>query len=289
MKRLLAAMAATMLAGSVPAETQPLSRYQSIIDRQMFGRPPNGFDPNQNPNEVKSGKGSEKNLTEEQEKLQHSVRFSMINITPSGETAVGFTDNTDGKNPVHYYLKVGEKRNGWEVKEADPVRAWMRLAKGEVEVELELGGTSGGASGADKKKELAAGAATPAMAPKPTPTTTSTMPAETRNTLLAGGKSLRERKAQRAAQEEERKRRQEEDRARQEEEREELRNDFMAMREEMRMQREEREEREEAFFEMERRREADMRELDRLREADERRRREEESKEPDNQSEEVKE
>ena len=283
MKRMLAAMAAMMLAGAAPAETQPLSRYQSIIDRQMFGKPPSGFDPNQNPNEVKGGKGAEKNLTEEQEKLQHSVRFSMINITPSGDTAVGFTDNTDGKNPVHYYLKVGEKRNGWEVKEADPVRAWMRLAKGDVEVELELGGTSGGANAGKVKAEMMAQADSAAPQPKILPATGADMPLQ-RNTLLAGGNSLRSRRAQRAAMEEERKRAADEARARQEEEREEIRNDFMAMREEMRLQREE------AFMEMERRREEERMELERRREEDERRRREEEDrKEPESQSEEVKE
>lgn len=279
MKRILAAIAVFAWAGETLAERMPLSRYQSIIDRQMFGQPPNGFDPNKNPNEVKGGKGSDKALTEEQEKLQHSVRFSMINITPSGETAVGFTDNTDGKNPVHYYLKVGERRNGWEVKEADPVRAWMRLAKGDVEVELELGGTSGEVNASKVKADMAAQASQSAQAPKILPAMAETAGSQDqpRNTLLKGGSSLRARRAQRAAMEEERKRAADEARARQEEEREEIRNDFMAMREEMRLQREEREE---AFLEMERRREEDER---RRREEEDRRRREEEDrKEPDN-------
>ena len=34
------------------AEKQPIERYQSIIDRQMFGPLPPGFDPSKSPNEV---------------------------------------------------------------------------------------------------------------------------------------------------------------------------------------------------------------------------------------------
>ena len=125
------------------AEKQPIERYQSIIDRQMFGPLPPGFDPTKSPNEVqKTSTKEEKQLTQEQEKLQSSIHFSVINVTPEGATAVGFTDNSDPKAPVHYYLKVGEKRNGWEVKEADPNKASMTIAKGDIEVSLALGGNS---------------------------------------------------------------------------------------------------------------------------------------------------
>ena len=125
------------------AEKQPIERYQSIIDRQMFGPLPPGFDPTKSPNEVQKTSGKEeKQLTQEQEKLQSSIHFSVINVTPEGTTAVGFTDNSDPKAPVHYYLKVGEKRNGWEVKEADANKASMTIAKGDIEVSLSLGGNS---------------------------------------------------------------------------------------------------------------------------------------------------
>ena len=125
------------------AEKQPISRYQSIIDRQMFGPLPPGFDPTKSPNEVQKTSGKEeRQLTQEQEKLQSSIHFSVINVTPEGATAVGFTDNSDPKAPVHYYLKVGEKRNGWEVKEADANNASMTIAKGDIEVSLSLGGNS---------------------------------------------------------------------------------------------------------------------------------------------------
>ena len=44
-------------------------------------------------------------------------------MTPDGATVVGFTDNSDPKVPRHYYLKVGESRDNWTVKEADPQKA----------------------------------------------------------------------------------------------------------------------------------------------------------------------
>ena len=133
------------------AEKQPIERYQSIIDRQMFGPLPPGFDPTKSPNEGrKTSSKEEKQLTLEQEKLQSSIHFSVINVTPEGATAVGFTDNSDPKAPVHYYLKVGEKRNGWEVKEADANKASMTIAKGEIEVSLSLGGNSAKDGGTSK-------------------------------------------------------------------------------------------------------------------------------------------
>ena len=146
------------------AEKQPISRYQSIIDRQMFGPLPPGFDPTKSPNEVQKTSGKEeKQLTQEQEKLQSSIHFSVINVTPEGVTAVGLTDNSDPKAPVHYYLKVGEKRNGWEVKEADANKASMTIAKGDIEVSLTLGGNSakdGGTSRAGGTASAAASGAT---------------------------------------------------------------------------------------------------------------------------------
>ena len=125
------------------AEKQPIERYQSIIDRQMFGPLPPGFDPTKSPNEVqKLSSKDEKQLTQEQEKLQSSIHFSVINVTPEGTTAVGFTDNSDPKAPKHYFLKVGESRDGWTVKEADAESATMTIAKDDIEVSLTLGGNS---------------------------------------------------------------------------------------------------------------------------------------------------
>ena len=124
------------------AERQPIDRYQSIIDRQMFGQPPPNFDPTKPASQVQKGASDEKELTREQEAVKSSIHFSAINVTPSGDVAVGFTDNSDSKLPVHYYLKVGEERNGWKVLEADPIKATMKVAKGDIEVALDLGANS---------------------------------------------------------------------------------------------------------------------------------------------------
>ena len=125
------------------AEKQSIERYQSIIDRQMFGPLPPGFDPTKSPNEVqKSSSKEEKLLTQEQERLQSSIHFSVINVTADGQPQVGFTDNSDPKAPKNYFLKVGESRDGWTVKDADAEKATMTIAKGEIEVSLTLGGNS---------------------------------------------------------------------------------------------------------------------------------------------------
>ena len=138
---LLAATASFMCFDAV-AERQPIDRYQSIIDRQMFGQPPPNFDPTKPPSQVQKGSGDEKELTREQEAIKSAIHFSAINVTPAGDVAVGFTDNSDSKMPIHYYLKVGEERNGWKVLEADPVKATMKVAKGDIEVALDLGANS---------------------------------------------------------------------------------------------------------------------------------------------------
>jgi len=149
------AAATVMSALALFGERQPLDRYQSIIDRQMFGPLPPNFDPTKSPSEVsaKDERAKEQELTKEQEQVKSSIHFSVINVTPAGDTAVGFTDNSDSKNPKHYYLKVGESRDGWTVKEADPLAASMTIAKmtqqGEIEVSLTIGGNS--ANGGTKR------------------------------------------------------------------------------------------------------------------------------------------
>ena len=141
---------AVILAAAAFAEKQPLSRYQSIIDRQMFGPLPKDFDPDKMPSEVARGSGSaaaERELTQEQAKLQSAVHFSVINVDHDGKAVVGFTDNSDPKAPVHYYMRVGEKQDGWEVREADPEHATMTIVKDDVEVSLTLGDNSGKGGG----------------------------------------------------------------------------------------------------------------------------------------------
>jgi flagellar biosynthesis GTPase FlhF len=75
----------------------------------------------------------------------------MINITPAGDVAVGFTDTS--ANPVeNYYLKVGRSQNGWTVKSADPAAESVTLEKGGVDVTVKLGETSGGGKANGSKR-----------------------------------------------------------------------------------------------------------------------------------------
>ena len=168
MKRQTILMAALFAGLAACAERQPYSHYQTIVDRQMFGPLPEDFDPTKLPSEAKSsqkqrGKQAE-NLTKEQEKLKSAVRFSVLNVTPGGAVKVGFTDNSDRKAPRNYYLGVGETRDGWVVKEADPDAATMTIEKGEVEITLTIGGDSA----KSEKATTRAGAANAARPGGPT-------------------------------------------------------------------------------------------------------------------------
>ena len=253
MQKLFVSFAAVCAVAVAWAARQPYERYQSIVDRQMFGPLPPGFDPTKSPAEVaksSSSSAAEKELTKEQEKIKSSIHFSMINVTPEGTTAIGFTDNSDPKAPVNYYLKVGEKRNGWEVKEADAEAATMTIAKGDVEVSLSLGG--------DSSKDGGAKGAAPAAA---APAARSGGFGARRGLLGSGGfggGSLRARRLQRqqeaAAQEaeaaekakqqaEERRAEEDERRREQQAEREEQRKQLLQIQEELRKAREERQNR----------------------------------------------
>ena len=225
-------------------EKYSLDRYQSIIDRQMFGALPPDFDPAKSPAEVaKSSAKAQKELTHEQEKLQSAIAFYAINVTPEGETAVGFTDNSDPKVPKHYYLKVGESRDGWLVKEADAKAEVpsMTVVKNGVEVSLTLGGNSAKGGGTTTK---AGTSATP-------------LAGERRPSLLGGrgatlGSLRRLRRdqqkaaddaaeAKRAEQEAERQAQAAAEKAERDAEREQNRQQMMAMMEELRKAREQRE------------------------------------------------
>jgi hypothetical protein len=60
------------------AEKQPIERYQSIIDRQMFGPLPPGFDPAKSPNDVqKSSSRNEEELTHYT--LQYTINRAYAN------------------------------------------------------------------------------------------------------------------------------------------------------------------------------------------------------------------
>ncbi len=130
-----------VLGSTVWAEKQPLSRYQSVIDRHPFGRPPAGFDPNKMASEVSKTDHSAANqpLTMEQEEIQRVINFSILNVESGGIIMVGFADKSNAKMPKHYYLAVGESQDGWLVKACDPSTETMTLEKDGVEVSFTLG------------------------------------------------------------------------------------------------------------------------------------------------------
>jgi len=167
-------------------EDPNFARYRTIIDRMPFGEPPPGFDPTQAPGSVSAaaaaaaaaqGGMTEEQRTEEEQRLASSVRVSVLNITPSGRTMVGFTDSS-AKPPEHYYLPVGGERDGWMVKAADPATEKITLAKGEVEVTLKLGEGSTGDGKGGKRKATGQGTSLPSR------------PGGLKGAHLAGGRPL---------------------------------------------------------------------------------------------------
>lgn len=238
---------AGLLAMVASAEKQPFDRYQSILDRQMFGPLPPGFDPTKLPSEVqKSSSAEERELTKEQEQLKSAIHFSVINVASDGKAEVGFTDNSDPKTPRHYFLKVGDSRDGWTVKEADAEKAKMTIVKDEIEVTLTLGGNSASDAGTTSR----AGAA-----PASQPTRANAFGGRAGG--LLGGGSLRARRLQRqqeaaaakaeadaaaaekeAAREAERQAQAEQEKAQREAERAEQRQQLLAIQEELKRVRE---------------------------------------------------
>ena len=243
--------AVAVVAATPFAERQPYSRYQTIVDRQMFGDPPPGFDPTKPPSEVSrsDARADEEQLSKEQEQIKSAIHFSAINVTPSGDTAVGFTDSSDAKSPRHYYLKVGESRDGWLVKEADPVKATMTIAKGEVEVALTIGGNSASDAGSTKKTGASEALRRPGLLTR-SPSAGAERPSMSSLGSLRGRRMLREqarqeeaaeaeaRKAEEAKRREEERQRAEEEKAQREQEREEQRAQLMQIQEELRKARE---------------------------------------------------
>lgn len=217
-KRFQVALVAALAACSAAAERQPYERYQTIVDRQMFGQPPPGFDPTKMPSEVAKTKDAE--VQKKEEAVKKAIRFSVINVTPQGETVVGFSDNGDPKNALHYYLKVGESQNGWTVKAADPDEATMTIEKEGIEVTLKLGGDS--ATNQDAVKAVGS-----AIAAGDRPT-------------LYGASNLREKRRQREAEEKARTEREE----RRDKVQSELLSELQKLKEEQRQAREEAEARE---------------------------------------------
>lgn len=133
--------------GVLPAvERRPYSRYEGIVARAPFGAPPANFDPSVNPGTISARDAARagKQLSVEQEHLKRVVKFSVINLDPGGVVRVGFSDMSSAKMPRHYYLAVGESRDGWTVAAADAAMRTAKVEKDGVELELTLGGESAG-------------------------------------------------------------------------------------------------------------------------------------------------
>lgn len=142
MKTLLSAILAIAAFSSL-ADAQPYERYESIVNRLMFGPLPPDFDPARDPSQASRGGSSKKGkeLSQEQEKIKQTVSFSVLDVRPDGTIKVGFTDKTDAKAPKSYYLAVGESSGDWLVKDADAENGTMTILnrKNNVELELEIG------------------------------------------------------------------------------------------------------------------------------------------------------
>ena len=136
--------------------------FQTILDRMPFGPLPPNFNPDAPPGTATAGVAAagegEAEITEDEQQIVSSVRVSILNVTPSGAVAVGFTDSS-AQPPANYYMKVGEKRDVWEVKEADPAEQTVVLVKNGVEATLKVGE---GVAGGDKKAPRGGRMASPA-------------------------------------------------------------------------------------------------------------------------------
>ena len=114
--------------------TAPFEHYQPILDRMPFGAVPPGF--GQAAEAAPSQ--TEAQVLAEQQQLARKVNMSCINVTPDGQTAIGFTD-LEAKPPVNYYLLVGATASGWKVVKADYDEEWAQIEKDGVTITLKLG------------------------------------------------------------------------------------------------------------------------------------------------------
>lgn len=230
------------------AAADSFAPYQTILDRMPFGPLPPNFNPDAPPGTVTAGAGAageeEVQLTEDEQQIVSSVRVSILNVTPSGAVAVGFTDSA-AQPPMNYYMKIGEKRDVWEVKEANPAEQTVVLVKNGVEATLKVGE---GVAGGDKKAKGAGARRPMAMARGPMHAGASEVAGNMQHASamdrlrarrMRSVEDLKAEEARRAAAEaEERK-----NAAQAAEEREQQREALMQIQEELRRQREEREQR----------------------------------------------
>lgn len=229
-------------------EKPPFTRYQSVVDRMPFGRPPENFDPFAPPDvNARNTAAEREKLTPDQEQLQKNVSFNVLNVEPDGTVMVGFVDGSDAKAPRHYYLAVGETRDGWTVRESDPEAKTMTLVKDGVEVTLDLGARSQGKPKAVAPARAAAANARPSMLNRARPLAASAENDEAPRSLrsrraarLAEERALAAAREQERAKADEEREREAEERAAREQERAEQREQLQKIQEELKRQREER-------------------------------------------------
>lgn len=113
----------------------PFDHYQPILDRMPFGALPDNF--GQAPVDPNAAKSAAQ-AAAEQQKLAKQVNMSAVNVTPSGQTAIGFTD-LSVKPPVSHFLIVGDSADGWTVKSADYDDEIATIEKDGVAITLKLG------------------------------------------------------------------------------------------------------------------------------------------------------
>ena len=141
MNRALTVFLAFLSFSHVADASRPFELYEPIIDKCLFGPPPD--DPAVIPEKNSaSAVKDEKEIAMEQERLEKAVAVSALQQTPDGTVKVGFSDSSASKTPIHYYLAVGETKDGWLVKSADVVAKSVILKKDSVEIERTLGASA---------------------------------------------------------------------------------------------------------------------------------------------------
>ena len=113
----------------------PFGHYQPILDRMPFGAvSPTANAAPVDPETLKN----EAQVKAEQQTLAKKVNMSAVNVTPDGQTAIGFTDLSQTP-PVNFYLLVGSVAGGWTVKTADFDTETATLEKEGIAITLKLG------------------------------------------------------------------------------------------------------------------------------------------------------
>ena len=105
---------------------QPASRYEGILERMPFGRPP------------PAPAAAAATTAPPAPAIANQLVLCAINRTPGGGIAVGFVDNAQ-KPPRSYYLSVGENADGFVVVAADFEKETVIIDKDGVRVEISMG------------------------------------------------------------------------------------------------------------------------------------------------------